>query len=165
MLRRDLFKSVSVVALVGAFAGCSAVSPAQDISQAVSDLQLIAQSFTAALPAFSRIVGINSQSLSQIQSWIANITAAASGIASAANAAAAQPFVQQVESDLNAIVGALSGLPLPAPISTVLAAAGVLLPVVEAAVGLALPPSSPARSLAARRPMTPDQARAALRSI
>lgn len=168
MLRRDLFKSVSAVALMGAASGCSLFmgkSPAQGIAQVVSDLQLIAQSFTAALPSFAKIVGINSNTLSQIQNWISQIVAAAQGVASAANGSAAQPFVQQVETDLNAIVGALAGLPLPPPIGTVLAAAGVLLPVIEAAVGLVLPPSSPARSLAAMRPMTPDQARAALRSI
>ena len=58
----------------------------------------------------------------------------------------------------------MAGLPLPPQIQLALQAASVLLPVIEAAVGLLLPaqPAAPAARLAAASALTPDQARALL---
>lgn len=170
MNRRELFRSSSVIALIataGLAGGCSLLQGGSgtSISQVVSDLQLIAQSLTAALPSFSKIVGIPPATLSKIQDWVAQIVAAAQGVASAASAAAAQPYVQQVESIINAILGALAGLPLPTSVETVLAAVGALLPVIEVAVGLVAPQGTPVASMAARHPMSAAQARMVLRSV
>jgi len=78
---------------------------------------------------------------------------------SAATTATAQPVVSRVEADVNAVIAVLAGLPLPAPLPTVLEAASVLLPIIEAAVGMTtLVGITPAT-------MTPRQARAALRIV
>jgi len=58
--------------------------------------------------------------------------------------------VQIVERDVNTIVGALAGLPnLPPNVSTILTAATVLLPVLEASVGIVAPAAAPGTAAAA----------------
>jgi hypothetical protein len=64
-----------------------------------------------------------------------------------------------IEADVNALVASLAGLPLPPPAPTVLQAAEVLLPVVEAAVGLILPQPP----VTARAAMTAAEARLVLK--
>lgn len=134
-------------------------------TQVASDVGLIATAFQAALPNFAKIVGISPTQLATINADVTDLVQVSGEIAKVAGDNQAQPLVQRVEGDVNGIVGVLAGLPLPAPISTALEAAGVLLPVIEAAVGLVVTPPTATALYAAHSHMTPDQARAVLEGL
>lgn len=164
MNRRDLIRgmmAVPAIAVLGA-AGCTTAQTtvAQTV---VNDVDMTAKAFETVLPNFAKIAGINAATVATIYGWIGNITTVARQIVAGMSQSAAQPLVQQIESDVNNIVGVLSTLPLPPTIMTVVDAAAVLLPVIEAAVGLVTPASMQMRT--AHAGMTPDEARAALTSI
>lgn len=93
---------------------------------------------------------------------LADLQSVAGAAANATDAASMQVTVQTVANDVNTIVSAASVLPgLPTNISTILTAAAVLLPVLEAAVGTVVQSVNPivAPNVAT---MTPATARKSL---
>lgn len=164
MFRREFLTMTASVPLIGILASCAGKSPSSTLAQVITDVGTIAAGLAGVLPSLAKVTGISQETINNINVWIADLQKAGTAIVSATTVAAAQPIVQQVETDVNAIVAALSGLPLPSAIETVVLAASILLPVIETAVGLALPPSAPTARMAASSTMSVDQARLVLRA-
>ncbi|MGA9865253.1 MAG: hypothetical protein WBQ75_02310 [Acetobacteraceae bacterium] len=156
MHRRTLLAGAALLAATS-LAACATGTPTP--AAVASDVNLIATAFAAMLPTLASIPGINASTTASVNQAIGDLQVAATAIVSAATTAAAQPVVSRVETDVNAVIAVLAGLPLPAPIPAVLEAASVLLPIIETAVGMTtLVGITPAT-------MTPTQARAALRIV
>lgn len=163
--------------------GCAALqgaSASQQIGQAAGDVATIADGLAAILPRLGHVADIDPATVAKIGGYVADLQTLSASLAKAGTTAQARPLVKQVESFVNAIAGSLAGLALPPPIGPAIAAAGVLLPVVETAVNLAVPATpraggmTPAearrylKKLAARhptRPTSPDGVRARRRDV
>lgn len=159
--RRTLMTMTSSVALL-ALAGCSSMARSGLAKQVVDDVAAIAGGLQAVLGPLSTIVGISPSTLATVSNLVSGITAVAQQVSAATTTSAAQPLVQQIEADVNAVVAALASLPLPPQISMALMAAQVLLPLIEAAVNLVITPAPPK---AVASGMTPNGARIYLKSI
>lgn len=153
---------MALLATSALLAACNPGQVAQISSEVASDAGIIASGLQGALAGLTTlgIAGLTPAKAQTVGDAIAGIKSIASALAGAATASAAQPMVQQLEADLNAIVAALAGLPLPPQIALPLQAATVLLPIIEAAVGMVISNVSALR--AAQPGMTADQARALL---
>lgn len=166
MRRRRLLAltPAAAIALAGCAGGAPGAPSAQNVAVAIQDVGLIATGLGNALPQLAalNVPGLTPQVLATCKTALLGIQACAQAIKGATTPEAAQPTVAQVETYLNAIVGALAGLPLPPPINTALLAATILLPLIEAAVNMAVPPSTTLPAPAATPAMTPDQARGVL---
>lgn len=159
LTRRELMNRTALAGVFGTvgLAGCTPTQIATALQQAAADATTIATSLkTNVLPIVATLAGLSPASITKITTAITDMQSVAAAISGASSASAAQPSVQQLEADFSAVIGALAGLPLPAPIPVILSAAAVLVPGIEAAVGLLIPPS------AAPPAMTPDMARALL---
>jgi hypothetical protein len=148
-----------IIALAGAIAlaGCSSSTtgtvPPVTLQTVANDVSLLATGLNNALSQPSVVALIPPTIEPQIKAVLNDLTSVAGTVGSSTSASAAKASVTTVENDVNTIVAALAGLPLPPPAPTILTAAEVLLPVVEAAVGLVVPAS------AASGAMTADEAR------
>jgi starvation-inducible outer membrane lipoprotein len=146
----------SAAALALALAGC-ATAPAATISnEAVTDLNLIASAFQPLGDAVASMAGATPAVIAQVNTDIAQLEAAALAVAPGVSTAVAQPSVATVGSAFQSILAALQGLTLPSNIQAVLMAAETLLPLIQAAVGIAVAVG------ASETAMTPDQARLVL---
>jgi hypothetical protein len=157
MRRRRVLAIGSLAGLLPLAACAGGQLPTPSIGVVANDVKIIAtglQGVMNQLGALS-VPGLTPQVLNTCQTSLAGLQTCAAAIANASSAVDAKPTVEQVEGYVNAFVGALAVLPLPAPVNTALVAATILLPVIEAAVGLAISNAPPAT-------MTPDQARSAL---
>ena len=155
--RRLVLRNAVVVAPVLALlTGCAWLKgkTAQQITQAVlSDIALVASGLVNVLPQLSAIVGVPPS----VAAIIADIKAVSGQLSANMTTTQAQPLVARIASDVQTLVQALIGIPLPPAVSSALKAVQVLMPVIMVAVGLFAP------SAAAPGGMTPDQARAVLR--
>ena len=146
-----------IIALAGAIAlaGCSSSTSTTPttLQTVANDVSLLATGLNNALSQPSVLALIPPTIEPNISAALADLTTLATTVANSTSSTATQASVTTVENDVNTIVAALAGLPLPPPAPTILTAAEVLLPVIEAAVGLVVPPS------AAVGGMTPDEAR------
>lgn len=156
-MKRTTFAALAGAALL-ALVGCTnGTLNNQAVATVAQDVAIIANGLKGALPALGTAGAIPADKLGAISQAIANLQTVSVTIAAAASTSAALPDVQQVEADVNAIVAALVGVPgLPQNVTLALVAAQVLLPVVETAVGMIVPPSPKAYA------MTPNEARAIL---
>lgn len=156
-VRRRLF-ILGLAALPAAtLAGCAsgpAVAPAT-----INDINLIATALKSLMPQLGLVAGLSTTAIDIATRAIVDLQSAADAVATADTTAAAQPLVVRIASDMSAIIGALSAAELPEALSRALQAASVLLPIIEAAVGLAAPAGAGIGT------MTPVQARAALRTV
>jgi hypothetical protein len=163
--RRTLLTGVIVSPAIlapGLIAGCqnlSGSSATQVAAQVVSDVGTIAAGLAGALPALGATGAVPAALVAKVGGWVATIQQVAGQVVNGMPQASAQPLVKQIEGLVNDIVMALAGVPLPPPFGPALAAAAVLLPVIETAIGLAVPGA--ARMTAAA--MSPDEARLILR--
>ncbi len=151
MLRRSFLMTTALVSV----AGCATLSQTfnKNLAQIISDVSLIANGVGSLLPQIAALTGLSAAAITTIQQAITAIKSIADQIKGISSTADAQPLVQRIESYLNTIVGALAVLPLPPPISVILQAATVLLPIVEALVGMLVT----AKPMAGT--MSPDSAR------
>jgi len=117
---------------------CSSGSSVTEASVA-NDISLIANGFNNALSQPAVVAVIPPAVLPKIQAALADLMTVAAAVKADPASAMSKGTVATVEADVNTIVGALAGLDLPPPAPTILAAATVLLPVIEAAVGIAVP--------------------------
>jgi hypothetical protein len=164
MSRRDLLRRTAPLAFFAASAltPLGACSTFQQVASVVaSDTLTIANGLTGVLAQLGTYSFVPAALISKVGVYIADVKSVATSLQTA-SASSATALVQQVETDVNAVVSALAGLPLPAPISTALQAASVLLPVIEAAVGLVVSQftgtgtTTPAAAMRATAPaMTP----------
>ncbi len=143
MNRRDVLTGTGVL-LVVTLNGCAGSS---DVPASVAtDAALIASGLAG---AFKDVSGVPSA----VTTALTGLAAAAQALAGADTVASAQPLVKRIEADLNGVVSAVAGLPVPQTASNAIRAAQVLLGVLEAGVNLVVTAS------AARNQMTPEQAR------
>jgi hypothetical protein len=154
--------SVSAITL----AACAAIdpnaTPQQNLARVVTDVDNIVGAFAKSLPQIGAVHGISAATLKTVTDAIGNMQVVGKALADAATSiTAAQPLVQQIETDVNAVVDAVAMLPLPPALSAVFQAAMVLLPIIESAVNLSVPAPVAAKAKAAG--MSPDEARAILR--
>lgn len=134
--RRALLRS-SALAPVALAVGCSQLSSAAIALPAIAaDFTTVADAVTSILPALSSIAGITTGTIATITGWIGTIEKAAGAVASAASNSAAQPLVTTLMNGVSGVIAALSGVKLPSSVSTILADAQTLLPVITAAVGI-----------------------------
>jgi hypothetical protein len=133
MLRRFLITGVSALVLVA----CSSTAPLTE-AKVAEDINLIANGFNNALSQPAVTAVIPAKVLPKIQAALADLMIVAAAVKADPASAMSKPTVAEVESDVNTIVGALAGLTLPPPAPTILAAATVLLPVIEASVGIVI---------------------------
>lgn len=153
--RRAALGGVSMAAVV-ALAGCAGMTGTQLTQRIVTDINLVAGGLAKTLPT---ITGMPAQYQPQVNKIVKDITLVqglTKTISTSLTATAAKPVVTQIVQDVNAVISVGAALPLPPPISTILLAASVLLPVIEAGVGL------PVMAAAPKTKMTRAQARAIL---
>lgn len=135
------------------------------IAMVAGDVSAIATAFSNSLTAIAATPGvrISADALTKAQLALTGIRGAAQALQGVTDATAAQPVVQQVETYVQAFVGAISTVPiLPPQVQTYLQVANILLPVVFAAVNLAVPPPPVSPAVVPAAPaMTPEQARQA----
>jgi len=156
MHRRTLLGGATALAAT-MLAACAAgtMTPAT----VADDVTLITTAFTAMLPTLASTPGISAAATASVDQAVVDLQSAAAAVAAADTTVSARPVVVRVEANVNAVIAVLAGLTLPAPISTILEAVSVLLPVIEAAVGLTAPVGTEPGT------MTPAQARAVLRAL
>jgi hypothetical protein len=157
--RRLLVSAAPAVALAPLLAACAGKTVDQSIATVVTDVSTIANGLQGTLTQLGAlgVAGLTPAIVSTVGNYVADLQQVATQVSGATTTAAAQPLVQKVETYVNTIVSTLALIPLPPPISTALQAAAILLPVIEVAVGLLVPPTN-----GASPGMTPDQARLVL---
>lgn len=162
--RRALLRTTALIPVV-ALAACSGMSTSSSsvsgiASQVIQDVSLIATGLSGALPGLLSSGVVTGTVGTNIANIISKITSVASTVTSSLTTVQAQPQIQQLETLVNSLVTTAAGLSLPTPFGPALAAASVLLPVVEAGVGLLV---STATTTAAAA-MTPESARLILQA-
>ena len=157
MTRRELIRTTPFIAMA-ALSACSTATVSSVSATVVSDVNLIGSALQTALPSLQILTGLNTTQASSVIPKVESIIGLAATFTTTVAQNTAQTIVTQINADFAALETALAGLPLPPNVSTVMAAIGVLLPVIDVAIGLAAPAmASPGR-------MTPDEARVALRA-
>lgn len=149
----------AVLATVG-LAGCTNGGTNADLIKVASYANAIATGLKNVLPQLGSITGISAGIMGKVGQDVADIQTLAVALQTTASTNAALPMVQRIEAIVADILTALGGLPLPAPVSTVIAAINVLLPIMETIVGIVLPAGAASRAAAAK--MTEAQAVAVL---
>ena len=138
-----------------ALVACASQSPAQiaaDVANLAGGIAAAAQTLRdgGMLPASQQTA---------VDDAVSALQAAATAVAKATTTTAQQSATQQAVSAANAVLAALAGVKsLPQNVTTVLTAAQVLLPTIEALAGL------PITAAATRTAMTPDEASTILSS-
>lgn len=160
---KKLFVScIAALAMLASVTACTNSSQVDNRAVAVvaQDVAIIANGLKGALPALAVAAKIPAENMASINQAITSLETLSSVVASAASTTQALPAIQQVETDVNAIVAALVGIPgLPTNVTLALAAAQVLLPVIETSVGMIVPPPAPTAHAYA---LSPEDARAIL---
>lgn len=134
----------------------TACAGGQNLAQIASDAHMIAAGLQSVVGNPTIGAMIAPSDMSRVQAALADLSSVSATLADAPSASAAKPSVAQLVADTNVVVAATARLPLPPPMPAVLQAANVLLPVLEAAVGL------PVAASAAANTMSPDSARLVL---
>jgi len=149
MNRRQLFmRGTAIGAAALALPGCTTlqnffnkVTPAEVAQVVVNDLGLIKNGAAGVLAALSAIGTLSAGTASTVSSDLTTVLNAVGTVAAGTAASAAQPVVQQIEAMISAVISALQAVTLPPVVQTILSAMQVLMPAIEAAVGIILPAS------------------------
>lgn len=150
---------MSTPALLAFLAGCKTpLTPSQD----AQDISLISQALNNSLPAIATAGGMTPVFLAKLSKYVLDVEAAATAFAAADVQAAQQQLVLRIEADVSSVVNSLSVVGLPAAVAKTLQMIDVLLPIVEAAVGIV---ATGAHRMAAPLGTTPDEARSYLRTV
>lgn len=158
MIARRLLLTTAPIALL---AGCANLGKIVDAAPTIaSDAQLIADALEAILPTIKTLVGISQKTYDKIAAVVASIKSTASALASSSTASSAASLVSSLVSGVASVVAALGGVAMPSWITVALDAAGALLPILEAAVGIA---KAPTAALAPAMP--PAEARRILAAV
>lgn len=138
--RRMLLRTSALALPAIGLAGCASLGITLTPAQVAQDAASIAGGLAQVVASLGTAAGLSSTDISTIAQWASTAQTAASGVASTLTASQALPFVSQIAVAVNTVVAILAKVTvLPAPIPTILAAAEVLLPVLESAVGIAVP--------------------------
>lgn len=154
MHRRAFLASSALAFLTGCAASTTSANSVP--VTAAADLKLIADACLPLTAAIASMASVPPALVTQINSDVAQLEAAAAAVQPGIAVVVAAPRVSTVASAISSIVTALSVVSLPANVTQILTAVQTLLPLVEAAVGIAV-------ALASRtNVMTPEQARTVL---
>lgn len=153
-LKRALV-GVAALALLS-MSACAGQTAAQVTQTVVTDANAIATGLAAELPALAALPGANTVAIAKAEADVADIQKVSSTLSTSLTASQAQPVIQKIEADVNALVAVGATLPLPPQVATAFQAAEVLLPVLETSVNLVAPVG------ASPNAMTPEQALAVL---
>ena len=131
----------------------------QSFSQITTDAANIAGGVAAAAQTLRNGGMLPAQQQTAVDNAVSDLQAAATDVAQATTAAAKKGAVAQEVAAFNAVASALAGAKgIPQNVTTILTAADVLLPILEASVGL------PVTASASATAMTPDEASTILSS-
>ena len=146
MNRRQLLSTVPFLAL----AACAGQTAAQIAQTAVTDAGLVANALSNVLP---NLQGVPPDVSSLVATDAQKAVALAQSLVSTMTQASAQPIIQQIQTDANAVAAAVQPYVKPgSTAATILADVQVLLPVLLLAVGLAAPAAAtPGGDVAAAR--------------
>lgn len=152
--RRQLLAVAMTAPATLVLANCGSLT----LSQVETDIQTIANG-VAAIPSSllsdaAAIAGVTSATITAVKGYVADIGAIAADVGAAAASTLAVPATA-LSKDIAALVTALTGVKVPAFVTTILDAATSLLPTVLTVAGIALAPAAPL-------PMSPARARAVL---
>ena len=137
-----------------------ACAQTQTPAQIAADVANLAGGVAAAAQTLRNGGMLPAEQQTQVDNAVSALQAAATAVAQASTAAAQKGATQQAVDAFNAVVGALAGAKgIPQNVSTVLTAAEVLLPTIEALAGLPITTSASASVT-----MTPDEANKILSS-
>ena len=151
---QNLLKFMALMA-PGIMVACGSQSPAQ----IATDVANLAGGVAAAAQTLRDGGMLPAQQQAQLDDAVSALQAAATAVAKATTATAQQSATQQAVAAFNAVTAALAGAKgMPTNVVTVLTAAQVLLPTIEALAGLPVTASASAAS------MTPDEASTILSS-
>lgn len=164
-MNRRLFLAAALAAIpaAGTLGGCATVAQNIDstLKRIVDDTDTLAKGLSALVPSLSSVAGLSSETQALISATVLNVQTVADQVGAVSSVASAKPLVEKIETYVNTIVGALAALgpALPTPVSTILQAASILLPIIEIAVGIAVP------AAAAKPGLDADWARGYLKAI
>lgn len=159
--RRALLGSVSVAALVG-LAGCALPSGGGSVPQTLlTDAGLVLSGLKAVVGALGSV--IPAAVAAKIGAIVDQVETDVASLGGAISTAAAAPTVQNIVTLVEQAIALIPAGLLPAPLGMALQAVQVLLPVLLAYVGMPAAQAMQMRAAMAR--MTPDEARAVLRSL
>ncbi len=150
--RRALLSMLPPVLAAPLLADCAGLS----VSQISSDVDMIAKGIEAILPLIKSITGISQSTVDKVTSVVDEIKAVVSDISSGTKTTTIG-LVKKLGTGVSKIVDLLGGVTLPSWVSTVLEAAGTLIPTIEKTLGF-----TAAASVRAASAMTAEQARAIL---
>ena len=155
-MMRALLPSLTFAAFL--LGGC--VNGQFSVGAAANDADAIATGLAQAVKDLRTGNALSAAQMAQIDTALADVQATSAALAKAASQTQAQSLATQIAGDVNAIVAAASAIPtLPPPVPEVLAAADVMLPVLEADVGIQAPlGAAPGMSVAQARALLAAQA-------
>lgn len=163
--RRSLLTTTALAGIGLGVAACSGSAAGNAVlnalPQVATQLQTIAKGLIAALPSLSSATGLSGGALKTITTAVNDISTVAGTVAPGLTPTQGQSVVATVEGDLNVVVAAAAGLPLPPPFGPALAAAALLMPVVEGALNMAISYLSPQTQAVAAAAQIPNPAPAA----
>lgn len=140
-MNRRTFLSGSALTVLSACTGAKPVTPVTvltDVQALVSGLSGAVQQIEAADPS---LIPLTVQQ--QIATYLGNAEAAAAQLSADMAASTSASWVRTVETDVNAVLNVLSGPPvnglIPAPFNQALAAAAIVVPILEAFTAQYLP--------------------------
>ena len=123
-----------------ALGGCATFSA--NFKQGISDALNLANSLETMLAGLGPTNLIPGSVLATIGTYIADIKGFATQLQASWSDTSAQPLVQAIETNFSNVLAAIGSIALPSPFNAIIAAAQVILPFIEAAVGLVLPAST-----------------------
>ncbi len=132
----------AILAAPLALAACAGRPTAEVIARVSRDVIILSTGLQTAVDqlAANPALGFTPALRETCRTALAGIKATAAALATTATAQDAQPLVLQIVAYANTVIGTVSVIPgLPPQVSAALAAAQILLPVIQIAVGFAVP--------------------------
>lgn len=163
MNRRSIFLGLTALTSVAALAACGGTTPLTP-AQVVADANGVVNGLAAAVAGIiaSSPTLIPADTAATIQSLLGQAEALMASVSSAVGAPSAASVLQQVEAIVNTVLASLATVSaIPAPYSTAIQAAAVILPIIEQFVSTYIPSTAP-KAIAAPSASDLARARAAL---
>lgn len=141
MLSRFFAFAGVLLALAGCGAATGDATSAQRIAKAARNASILATGLQTSvnLMADNPAIGMSEGTREKLQTALAGIRAASVALAETSSVDDARPLVLRLTEYANTIISTAAMIPgLPTPVSAGLAAASILLPVIQIAVGMAV---------------------------
>src|SRR5690348_4164343 len=145
-MRRAILGAVIAAPLV-LLASCAAQTTT---AQVAADVSRVAESLTLVLPQIGALNHVPADKLAMMTAAVADLQTAAGQLAIADASASNAALALRIETDMETALSALTPLMgiLPPEVKTVVLSIEVLAPVIETALGLAVPAAPPATTAA-----------------